>query len=83
MTKKPKNLVSPVNEELVADVPSVLTHPAFGIYRGTDGRMYIAKVMYNPLTSECGNLQTIGDGDDRSTVNERFKIEIGRTNILG
>jgi hypothetical protein len=78
----------PQEEQVIKDVENVVekelefTHEAFGIFLGQDGMRYVAKVMYNPFTGETGKFQRIGPGDDRSSVNERFKIEVGRADLM-
>ena len=84
MTIKEKILAeqSMKNTLVVSTEEPVLTHPAVGTFRGPGG-WYIAKIMYNPLTGEAGKFEKIGTGDDRSTIIERFKIEVAKTDILG
>lgn len=60
-----------------------LTHTALGTFRTPTGGWFLAKILFNPETGDVGELEKIGEGEDRIVVTERFKIAAIENKIVG
>lgn len=64
--------------------PSVLTHTSLGAFKDeVTGKWFVAKIKYNPVTKETGELEELIAGSTRDEVIEKFKIEASNEDLVG